>query len=304
MLKKYQILEGKLAESQEDLSPIWVYIDPNENEKKNLVQTLQVDEHTLNSALDPDELSRLEFEPHHTALILKRPKNFSSKKQLLFKVTSTGLFLFKDQLIVLTSEEVPLFVERYFYQIQSLEDVFLKLIYGSIHHYLEHLKVITMITDEIERKINISMENKHLLNLFSLEKSLVYYLNAISSNNTVFEKLRNNAGRIGFSQKGAEFLDDVIIENGQCYKQAEIYSNILANLMDARVSVVSNNLNILMKRLNVITIGIMVPTLVVSIFSMNVTLPLQQYPFAFWIILAFSGVSLGLVLFWWFKGEW
>ena len=117
------------------------------------------------------------------------------------------------------------------------------------------------------------MENKYLINLFSLEKSLVYYLNAINSNGVLIEKIRHNAARIGFTQEKMELLDDIIIENNQCYRQAEIYSNILASLMDARVSIVSNNLNVLMKTLNIITIAIMVPTFVVSRFSMNVKIP-------------------------------
>ena len=99
------------------------------------------------------------------------------------------------------------------------------------------------------------MENRYLLNLFTLEKSLVYYLNAINSNGMVIEKIRHNAAKIGFSQESLELLDDIIIENDQCLKQAEIYSNILTGLMDARGSIVSNNLNVLMKTLNIITVG-------------------------------------------------
>ena len=99
-----------------------------------------------------------------------------------------------------------------------------------------------------------------------------------------------------------EILDDIIIENNQCYTQAEIYSNILAGLMDARVSIVSNNLNMLMKTLNIITIGIMVPTLVVSAFSMNVSIPMQHNPLAFWIIMGLAIFSvIVFMLFWKFK---
>ena len=100
-----------------------------------------------------------------------------------------------------------------------------------------------------------------------------------------------------------ELLDDIIVDNNQCAKQAEIYSNILASLMDARASIVSNNLNILIKFLNIITIGIMVPTFVVSAFSMNVGIPLSGHPFAFWIIMGLALVSvLGFMLFWRHKG--
>jgi magnesium transporter len=169
----------------------------------------------------------------------------------------------------------------------------------SVLHFLEHLKVINSISEELEQKINTSMENRFLISLFALEKSLVYYLNAINTNGVLLEKLRNNAIKIGFNQDDLEYLDDLIVENSQCYRQAEIYSNILASLMDARVSIVSNNLNVLMKRLNIITIGIMVPTFVVSAFSMNVGIPLSRHPFAFWIIMGLAAVSVGGFMAFW-----
>ncbi|MDD5656551.1 MAG: magnesium transporter CorA family protein [Elusimicrobia bacterium] len=299
MLKTYGISDNQLVEARPEDSPVWVFISPDDAEKKVLVERFHVDEHNLASALDPDELSRLEITPEHLAIIFKQPKNFTGKGQLLFKVASVGLFLFPDRLVVVMPEDAPLLSGKPFQRVQSLQGVLLKIMAGSIWHFLEHLKVINMITEEIETKISVSMENKFLLNLFSLEKSLVYYLNAINSNGFVFEKLRNAAAKVGFSPENMELLDDTVIENNQCYRQAEIYSNILASLMDARVSIVSNNLNILMKTLNLITICIMVPTLVVSVFSMNVPLPLQHHPLAFWLVMVLAVGSVAVMMFWW-----
>ncbi|MDQ7798436.1 MAG: magnesium transporter CorA family protein [Candidatus Edwardsbacteria bacterium] len=302
MLRICQIKDHQVSDCSGEQGTVWVYTNPSDQEKKHLVNELKIDEHTLTSALDPDELSRLEFEPDHAALIFKRPKNYSSQDELLFKVSSVGLFLFKDRLIVVMPEESPLFEGKQFQRVASLNDLLLKLIYRSIFHYLEHLKIINMITDSLEDKISSSMENKYLLNLFTLEKSLVYYLNAINSNSMLIEKLKTNAAKIDFSPEELEFLDDIIIENNQCYRQAEIYSNILASMMDARASIVSNNLNVLMKTLNIITIGIMVPTFVVSAFSMNVGIPLSWHPAAFWMVMGLALVSVvAFMLFWRFK---
>jgi magnesium transporter len=136
--------------------------------------------------------------------------------------------------------------------------------------------------------------------MFTLEKSLVYYLNAINSNGVLIEKVKLNSTKFNFNTEELELLDDIVIENNQCYKQAEIYSNILASLMDARASIVSNNLNILIKILNVITIGLMVPTLIVSIFSMNVKLPIfQDHPFSFWFVIGISALSSLIVFVVW-----
>jgi len=299
MLRTYTLSNGRIAEATEGIGPIMVFVAPDEEERRLLVGHFKMDEHTLSSSLDPDELARLEFEPEHAALIYKRPKNYSSEQGLAFKVASSGIFLFKDKLIVVQPEDVNLFEGKQFSKVLTLPEVLLKLIYRSIFHFLEHLKVINAITDELEQKVNAAMENRYLINLFALEKSLVYYLNAINTNGVLFEKLRNNAAKMAFNQDEIEYLDDIMVENTQCYRQAEIYSNILASLMDARASIVGNNLNVLMKTLNIITIGIMVPTLVVSAFSMNVGIPLARHRFAFWIIMGLAAISvIGFMLFW------
>jgi magnesium transporter len=304
MITRFEIVQGHIAPTEQEQSSILVFTNPDDNEKKYLIEELKIDEHTLTSALDPDELSRLEFEPDHTAIIFKRPRNYSAKDKLLFKVGSCGVFLFKKQLVIVQTEDLPLFDGKQFANVQTLTEAVLKLLYRSIFHFLEHLKVITMITDELERKINKAMENKYLLNLFTLEKSLVYYLNSINSNGGLIEKLKNNSVKLGFTPGELELLDDLIIENNQCYRQSEIHSNILASLMDARASIVGNNLNVLMKTLNLITISIMVPTLVVSIFSMNVPIPGQEHQHSFWLIMALAIASVGLMMLIWKRKKW
>jgi magnesium transporter len=299
MMKTYNIVDRKLVEVEGNSSAVTVYAQPDEAEKRYLIDELKIDEHTFTSALDPDELSRLEFEPEHVAIIFKRPKNYSGAEQFLFKVTSAGAFLFKNGLRVVIPEDAAIFDGTPLSRIHSLGDVILKLIARSIIHFREHLKGISMISDELQKEINTAMENKHLINMFSLQKSLVYYVNAINSNGALLDKLKNNATKLGFSTEELEYLDDILIENSQCLKEAEMYSNILASLMDARASIVSNNLNVLMKTLNVITIAIMVPTFVVSAFSMNVGIPLQGHAYAFWLIMGLAATSVGSFLWYW-----
>lgn len=300
MIKKFDISGNKIVETEKEKAAILYYINPDDEEKRTLTDKYKIDEHTLNSALDPNELARLEFEPDHIAIILKRPKKYEARDQLLFKVPTIGIFLFKNFMIIVSAEDITLFDGKLFFSVSNLNELLLKIIYRSIHHFVDHLKVINMITDELEQKINRSMENRYLINMFSLEKSLVYYLDAIHSNSALIGKIKHNAAKFELSQELLELLDDITIENNQCYEQAQNYSEILASLMDARASIVSNNLNILIKVLNIITILLMVPTMVVSIFSMNVPLPLQGHPQAFWIILGLSGLSvLGVIFIWW-----
>ena len=294
MLRYLRISEGKLVPAQHDQAQVLVYVAPDEQERKYLIETLKLDEHTLTSSMDPDELSRLEFEPEHAALIFKRPRNYSSEDQFLFKVASIGVFLFKNFMIIVLADDAPLFEGRGFGKIASLQDVFLRMLYRSVFHFEEHLRVINMITDQLEQEVSKAMENKHLVSLFTLQKSLVYYLNAITSNLRLIDKLKIHALRLGFSTENQEFLDDLVIETTQCQEQSSVHSQVLNGLMDARVGVVNNNLNGLMKTLTLVMIFIMMPQLVVSIFSMNVKLPLpgEEVLWPFWLILGITLISV------------
>jgi magnesium transporter len=299
MLRRYNIVDRKLTETHDADGLLTVYVNPDETERKHLVETLKMDEHTIHSALDPDELSRLEFEPDHVAVIYKRPTVYSHEEQFLFQVGSTGVFLYKDRLVMVVSDEVPLSDSSQTFRVTTPAMILLKLVHRSTAHFLAHLKVIASISDSLQDKINTSMENRSLIDLFTLEKSLIYYLNSLNSNHMMLDKLKANAARIGLGAEEGEFLDDMIIDCGQCYKQAEIYSNILAGLMDARASIVNNNLNQLIKYLNVLTIAIMVPTFVVSAFSMNVSIPFEDHPLAFYIVMGLALASvLGFLSFW------
>ncbi len=303
MLRRLEILNRRLSETDAEDARILLYIAPDEAERKCLTEELGIDPHTLASASDPDELGRVEFEPNHAAIIFKRPKQYSAADNFFFKISSVGIFLFRDRLVFVVAEDNLRFEGKHFQQINGLEELLLKVVFRCIWHFEEHLKVFNMIAEELEHKVNLSMENKHLLHMFTLEKSLVYYLNAISSNGRVIEKLKTSAARLRFTAEDVEFLDDLTIENAQCHEMATTYSQVLASLVGARVSVVSNNLNVLMKRLMIVTIGLMLPTAVFSIFGMNVKLPIDEgsgYP-GFWIIMAvaiLSGASVFAMVRW------
>lgn len=304
MLQRLYITDGKVTNGGQGETPIWVYTAPDEAERKYLIEQLKIDEHTLNSALDPDEMSRLEFEPEHAAMIFKRPKHYTAEDNFLFRVLSTGVFLFSNRVVIVRADDAALFEGRPFIKIQTVQDVFLKLIYRAIAHFVEHLRAINMISGELEHQINASMENKHLLNMFTLEKSLVYYLSAINSNAGLIEKIRNYSAKLGLTQENVEFLDDILIENAQCRGQTEIYSQVLSSLMDARASIISNNLNVRIKALTIITIGIMLPTFIVSLFSMNVPIPMGRHPYAFWIIMGITTIAVAGLAFLWRKLRW
>jgi magnesium transporter len=271
MIKKFQITDYNLIQSDSVDSPVQVYINPDQDERKLLLSKFDIDEHTLSSALDPDEVSRVEFTPGYVFLILKRPTNYSGQDNFYFDVTSVGLFLMKDTLIMILPGDILLTesTSRQAPKINSLLDVMLTFLYQTTRHYLEHLKVIKMVSREIQQRINTSMENKHLIQMFNLSESLIYYLNAINANSVALSKLHTYGAKGNFPPEAIELLDDIIIENNQCYKQAEIYSTIFSGLMDARGSLVNNNMNVLLKKLTIINVVFMPLNLIASVGGMS-----------------------------------
>jgi magnesium transporter len=256
MLERYAFEGGRLVPRAEGCG-VLLYIAPTEEEKLFLVEELGLDAHDLASALDPDEFGRVEFNKTAATMIIKQPRNYESRDQLLFTVASVGLFLEPKRLIVVAPEPLELFADKLVRKAGNPRDALLKVLDASIAHFLGHLKVINSISEALEKRINASMGNKYLLDMFTLEKSLVYYVNCIGSNQMVLEKMRASAAKLRLSAAQREILDDIVIENQQCSKQADIYSNILTGLMDARGSVVNNNLSMLMKKLTVISVVFM-----------------------------------------------
>ncbi len=271
MVKRFELSNNLLVPSESFDSPILVFVNPDPSEKQMILSSFSIDEHTLLSALDPDEVPRIEIDSDSLSLIWKRPLNYSGQDNFYFNVASVGLFMYKDRLAFVLTEEISIVPTeaRKGHRLDSLINVLLVFLYETIYHYLGHLKVIKMISRELQQKINTSMENKHLIQMFNLSESLVYYANAISGNNTVLTRLRSHAEKSGFAPQILDLLDDLIIENNQCFKQAEIYSTVFSGLMDARGTLVNNNMNVLLKNLTIINIVFLPLNLIASILGMS-----------------------------------
>jgi magnesium transporter len=178
-----------------------------------------------------------------------------------------------------------------------------QLMYKNAILFLNHLKEINKITDSIEEKLQEAMKNKELQQLMYLEKSLVYFTTSLRSNEIVMERiLRGNVFEI--FDEDRELLEDTIVENKQALEMANIYSSILSGMMDAYASVISNNVNSIMKVLTIVTIVLQIPAILSSFYGMNIPLPFQQEGLVFIFILAWSVVIGMLILLWFKKKKW
>ncbi len=306
MLTLYEITDGRLVATEDAGAPVMVFTNPDELERKRLMSEFLIEEYDINAALDPNEPARIELDEAYNVLILNGPKRYSNHDNFLFRISSFGMFIQNGRLIILFADNHLNFEGRLFTRIRSVQHLILKVIYRNILHFQQHLQVIQKVAEELEGQLNRSMENKHLLNMFNLEKSLVYYLQAVSSNARIIERMRVNAVKFKFSEPELDFLDDVVTENSQCIQQAQIFSEVFSNLMDAWASIINNNLNIFIKKLSLATICIMLPTLILSVFSMNVKLPFahEDSLWPFWIITGLAVFSSVFVFALWRWKKW
>ncbi len=246
-----------------------VFAAPDQNEIQEILETLHIDRYDLESALDPDEISRVEFERDGFAMIWKQPKQVSSGPDLGFEVSSVGLFFHQSKLTMIFSQGFTPFHSKEFQNVGSTTDVLLKYLFHTIRNYLSHLKTIKQTTGDLQTKLSSSMENRYLLHMFTLSEDLVYYQTAIEANGAVLSRLSSRAERLGFSKQQIDFLDDIILENKQCARQAQIYSTVLSGLMDARGNIINNNMNVLLKNLTIINVIFLPLNLLASIGGMS-----------------------------------
>lgn len=254
MRQNFIIEEGLIKEAPPATATIRVFTAPTPEERAELLASCGIDEHTLNSMLDPEEVPRVEVEADHTIIIWKRPDPATLRTGMSFDVSSVGMVLQKDHLTLVAACEGPDLQRKRTRLLKSVRELVLRELLDIVRHYLDHLRAIKAISREIQTKLNTSIGNEHLLRMFALGESLVYYVNAIDANGGALTRLRAAAERIGLSAEEIGILDDLVIENNQCGRQAGIYSQVLSGLMDARGNIVNNNMNVLLKNLTVINV--------------------------------------------------
>jgi magnesium transporter len=156
----YRLQEGRLLPCEPNEAQIIAYVSPTIDDEAELQELYKIDYHTLQSSLDPDELSRLEIEPDHAAIIFKRPKSFCADDNFLLKLTSTGIFVYPKHLVIVMADDSPIFEGRVPFPVKSIQDVILRLLYQATMHFEGHLKAINMLADSLERRINTSLEKQ------------------------------------------------------------------------------------------------------------------------------------------------
>lgn len=305
MVKFYNRIEHKLVEtksfSQDALIKV---VNPSSDEIHMLSSLLNFDPDFIADSLDEDERARIEVDEDTILLILKVPMRNEEDEKIPYKTVSLGIIIGKNFILLSMKQNIDFIekmIETSLLNPHKKSKMIFQIFFKNAKLFLDYLKEINKTIDLIEEELHKSMKNNELETLMYLEKSLVYFTTSLRSNEIMMEKLLK--GKIlELYEDDEDLLEDTLIENRQAIEVTNIYSNILSGMMDAYASVISNNLNIVMKVLTVVTILLQVPTILTSFYGMNVKLPFQQNPLTY-INIIISSIIIMIMTYLWFKGK-
>lgn len=250
----------------------------------------------LRSALDEEETSRIDMEDNNLLVIVDIPFTEMEDNSLTYDSYPLAIIHTESNIITVCLKNSKILTDFIDKKIKSFftfkrSRFILQILYRIASYYLLYLRQIDKKSLMIEQKLHKSLKNKELIQLLSLEKSLVYFSTSLKSNEITFEKML----KLELLKKYPEdqdILEDVIIENKQAIEMANIYSNILSGTMDAFASVISNNLNIVMKLLASLTIVMSIPNIIFGSFGMNINgIPFSHNPSGFWLAYGVAGIA-------------
>lgn len=306
MLKITKTTETQLIELLPDQvqTGAWIsLVRPTAEELSRVEEITGAPQDFIRSALDPEESSRLEIEDNHILVLINVPINHDSHIYE-YDTIPLAIIISPDYFVTICQEHndvIQNFSEsrfRYFSTFKRTRLLF-QILYRSAMLFLKDLRQMTRRSDQIEQDLRQSMKNEELFQLLDLQKGLTYYSMSLRSNKVVVERLLRLCSNpqvshiIKFREEDEDLLDDVRVEYDQSIEMAQIQTDVLAGMMDAFASVISNNLNIVMKFLASITIVMAIPTMVASFFGMNVKVPWEGMEYGFPIV---CGISVILTI--------
>ncbi|RYQ30499.1 magnesium transporter CorA family protein [Bifidobacterium pseudolongum] len=307
MLRMFSTVNGQIEQIDKPESGSWLALsDPTDVELTTVSQETGVALADLRAPLDDEERSRVDVEDDYTMIIVDIPTVGERAGRNWYETIPLSIIVTKTLIITVCMQDTPVlhpFMEgtiRGFNTFMRSRFI-LQILYRNATMYLRYLRIIDGETDKLELRLRHSMQNREILMLLELSKTLVYFNTSLKSNEIVMEKL-TTLSRIKQYPEDEDLLDDVITENKQAIEMANIYSGVLANMTDAFSSVVSNNLSNVMRIFTIISITLSIPTLIFSMYGMNFQQGMLGMPFTdsrwgFLIIIVLA-IALSLAVLW------
>lgn len=309
MVKMYNtdINTNVTVETSEVKKGNWInMINPTEEEILGICESLDIEQDFIRYSLDSEEKARIDIEDDGTILfIIDIPISEKDEDNIVYTTMPVGIIFVRDEYLITVSIKENSLIKRMERLIQrrlvtyKKSQFLFQIFFENSSTFLNMLKIINKKAEQLEVTLKKSLKNEDLLKMLNLEKALVYFTTSLKSNEIVMEKtLRGKI--IKLYEEDEDLLEDAIIENKQAIEMSKTYNDILNETMDMYASIISNNINDVMKILTSITIILAVPTLIASIWGMNVPVPLQNNSNGFVILLAVSViVTFGVMI--WFK---
>ncbi|MDY0288351.1 MAG: magnesium transporter CorA family protein [Sphaerochaeta sp.] len=285
------------GDSPSEASYTWVDArNINRDDITLLEEQYNISSELLADIMDQDEQARIEREDDFVALIVRLPALADDSKGINQYAVPLGIVLYKDLVITICqSDSIVLedFSKNRFrqYPVATKEGFVISILGRATMVYIRLLKYINRQKSLVEEQLQKSIMNYELIQLLQIQKSLVYFSTSLSTNEALMEKLLKIPYFRLTSEEERDFLEDTITDNKQAIEMANIYTTILTGTMDAFASVIGNNMNVIMKRLTIISIALMFPTLIVSFYGMNIELPYMHQPLAWVGALTVCGIS-------------
>ena len=297
---------NKTMEINEYKKGSWINIvDPSEEEIKEVCNNINMNEDFIKYSLDYEEKARIDIDDDENTLlfVIDVPIIEKSETEYLYSTMPIGMIVVRDDFFITVSLKETEVIEQFVkgnvknFSTYKKTRFILQIFYLNSSHFLNYLKKINKETEIAEYVLQKSMKNKELLKLLSLEKSLVYFATSLKSNEIVMEKTLKGK-IIKLYDEDEDILEDSIIENKQAIEMNKIYSDILNGTMDAYASIISNNLNGVMKILTSITIILAIPTMIASFWGMNVQVPFQYNRYGFFAMIIFAIITTLISIIW------
>ncbi|MFD2919714.1 magnesium transporter CorA family protein [Terrimonas rubra] len=306
MIQLFKNIDQKTVEVDKTGEAVWVNLLPplKQEEFADLSESLDIPIDFLTDSLDIDERSRFEEEDKVKLIVIKTPtENHSFNESDAYYITiPICIILTHSQIVTVNSFENPA-IKKFLVTFQNRQPdkksmMVLKIIEKIVQNFMEYLKQINQQRNVLEQKLYVSSENEQLLQLMRIQKSLVYFVTALRSNELLLMKLQRT-NFLSLNDEEKEYLDDLIVDNSQALEMANIYANILSSTLDAFASIIANNQNQVLRRLSVITIVLSFPVLIASIFGMNVPNGFEESGYAFYVVVLLS-LAIALTIGWLF----
>jgi len=302
---------GELREFEDLNDAVWVNVFPpfEHGELDGLATALDVPLDFITDSLDIDERSRYEKEDNSIFILINSPilNDDSKDSEAIYITVPIGIILTADHIITVCSKENPILEKFYENKVKNFDPAdislfVLQIFEQNVFRFLECLKKLNLKRNLIEQELYHSSRNSELQQLLRIEKSLVYFVSSLSANELVKMKIkRTDLLRIGHEEKYSDLFEDIIIDNSQALEMSNVYTNILGGTMEAYASIVSNNLNVIIHRLTIVTIILLVPSMVASFYGMNLDyLPFKSLKYAFPFIILIS-ILLGFGVVYYFS---